>query len=482
LSKVATPEYDAVVVGSGPNGLATAVTLADRGFRVVVLEAEDDIGGGTRSRELIVPGVLHDVCSAVHPFAVGAKFFRAFDLEEFGLRWRWAPIDLVHPLDGGISAVLRRSLDETADALGPDGRRWRQVFGPLVVRFAALSEHSLGPLVRWPARPMSLMHLGIRAGLPATALAGLFRTEAAKALFLGCAAHMFRPLNGPGTAALGLMFVAAAHASGWPVAEGGSASITRAMAAKAQSLGVTIVTGTRVRSLSDLPAATVALFDIGPAAFAELAGARQDRRHARAYRRYRYGPGAYKVELAVRGGMPWSNPEARQAGTLHLAGSASEVVSGERQLHRGLAPDSPFMIVAQQYVADPGRSHGDIHPVYSYAHVPHGFKGDATEAIYRQFERFAPGFAARVVGQHVMTPTDFQNYNPNYVGGDVITGANTLRQLFLRPAVGDPYATGVPGMYLCSASTPPGAGAHGMCGYWAAHSALAYLARVGRAQ
>lgn len=468
-------DYDAVVVGSGPNGLAAAVTLARAGCRVVVLEASDEIGGGTRTRELTLPGLLHDVCSAIHPFAAASPFLRTLPLAEFGLRWRYAPIDMVHPLDDGTAGVLRRSLEDTALGLGVDGRRWRAVIGPLVPRFDAIAEHALGPLLRWPAHPLALAGLGLRAALPATVVARVFRTEQARAIFVGCAAHLYQSLSGIGTAALGFMFLAAAHSYGWPVAEGGSAAIARALAGLLRYLGGEIITGIEVQSLRDVPTAPVTLFDTTPSAFARIADGRQGVRRAAAYQRYRHAPAAFKVDFAVRGGIPWTVAEARRAGSVHVGGTAADIVRAETQMAAGIMPEKPFILVGQQYLADPQRSRDDVHPVWTYAHVPHGFTGDATATIRAQIEGLAPGLTKRIAATHVMTPADFQSYNPNYVGGDIVGGANSMRQLFIRPAVGNPYRTGVDGMFLCSASTPPGAGAHGMCGYHAARQALSYL-------
>ncbi|HMG45802.1 MAG TPA: NAD(P)/FAD-dependent oxidoreductase, partial [Acidimicrobiales bacterium] len=466
----------AVVVGSGPNGLTAAVVLAQAGLSVTVLEAAETIGGGTRSAELTVPGVLHDICSAVHPFGAASPVFRSLPLERHGLEWRWPEVDLVHPLDGGRAGVFLRSIDETAAGLGDDGPAWRQVFGRASAAFPDLADDILRPLVHVPRHPVGLVSFGLRALLPATWLARRFRTDEARALFAGIAAHVIHPLSRPATAAGGIMLTASGHHVGWPVAAGGSQAVTTALAGLLAELGGTVETGVRVTSLADLPPARLKLFDTSPSGLLAIAGDALPERTRRALRRWRYGPASFKLDLAVEGGVPWTAEAARRAGTVHVGGPIGEIAVAEAEVHRGRLPERPFVLVAQQYLADPARSAGDVHPVWAYAHVPRGYDSDVTEPILRQLERFAPGVRERIVGQHVMSPADFAGYNANYVGGDISTGANTLRQLVFRPRVAlDPYATGLPGVYLCSAATPPGAGVHGMCGYHAARSALRSL-------
>lgn len=468
----------AVVVGAGPNGLAAALTLARQGVQVTVLEAEDTIGGGTRSSELTIPGLIHDDCAAVHPIAVASPFFAGMDLGEHGLEWAWPQVDLAHPLDGGRAGVMMRSIDDTAAALGRDGDRWRRLFGPLADNFDDVAKEVLQPLLHLPRHPLSLARFGAAALLPAAVLGRVFRTEEAAALFAGNAAHGWHPLNRPTTSAFALMFAAISHRYGWPVAKGGSGRIADAMAALLNELGGKIETGRRVRSLAELPRADVVMLDLAPSAVAELAGDALPRRVARAYRRFRPAPAAFKVDLAVEGGLPWTNEHARAAGTVHVCGSAAEVAAAEAATVAGAMPERPFVLVAQQYLADPSRSVGEVHPVYAYAHVPYGYTGDATAAIVAQLERFAPGTRDRIVGQVSRGPADLMRHNANLIGGDIIGGANTVRQLALRPrATLNPYATGIPGTYLCSASTPPGAGVHGMCGHNAASAALRHLDR-----
>jgi phytoene dehydrogenase-like protein len=467
-----------VVVGGGPNGLAAATALARAGVDVTLLEAADEIGGGTRSSEAIVPGLLHDHCSAFHPMTVDSAFLRELGLDRYGLQWRWPEVDCAHPLDDGDAGVLYRSVDDTAAGLGADGGRWRLAFGRPSAGFDELAEDITRPLLRVPRHPLRLARFGIPTVLPGAAFARLFRTEQARALFGGVAAHAFRPLHYPLTSAIGLGIITAGHRHGWPVAAGGSHSISKALAQLLLDLGGKIETGVAVRGASQLPAADVTIFDLAPGAVAGILGDRLPPRVQRAYRRFRHGPGAFKVDFAVEGGVPWSNPDARRAGTVHVGGTLAEIASTEREIHAGRMPERPFVLVGQQYLADPQRSVGDVHPLWTYAHVPHGYTGDATEAIIRQIERFAPGFRDRIVGKMVRSTTDFENYNPNYVGGDIVTGAKDIRQLVFGPRFTlHPYSTGIPGMYLCSAATPPGPGAHGMCGAHAAAAALRHLDR-----
>jgi len=466
----------ATVVGAGPNGLAAAVALARAGLRVTVLEAADRIGGGTRSGEAILPGLLHDHCSAIHPMAVGSSFLNGLGLDRHGLRWAWPEIDCAHPLDGGTAGALHRSVTATASGLGPDGELWRRLFEGPSAAFGTFADDIMGPLLRLPRHPVQLARFGLPALAPAALLARAFRTKQARALWAGVAAHAFHPLERPLTASVGLGIVTAGHHYGWAVAVGGSRRITDALAALLIELGGTIETGVRVRSAARLPRADVTLWDVAPTALADILGDLLPPRIARAYRRYRYGPGAFKADFAVEGGVPWRAESARRAGTVHAGGTYAEIAATERDIHAGRMPERPFVLVGQQYLADPSRSAGDVHPVWSYAHVPNGYTGDATEAITAQIERFAPGFRDRIVGTAVRTTPGFAEYNPNHVGGDIMTGATSTARLVFgpRPTL-QPYDTGVPGHYLCSAATPPGAGAHGMCGAHAAARALRFL-------
>ncbi|MGV9564130.1 phytoene desaturase family protein [Streptomyces sp. NPDC003480] len=473
----------ATVVGSGPNGLAAAAVLARAGVDVTVLEGASEIGGGTRTVEAILPGLLHDHCSAVHPMAVGSPLLRDLRLDRYGLRWRLPEIDCVHPLDDGTAGVLYRSAAETAAHLGPDGWRWRALFEAPAERYEALSEDILGPLLRLPRHPLRLARFGAPTLLPALAVARMFRTRQARALWLGVAAHAFRPLDLPLSSAIGLGILTAGHRHGWAVAEGGSQAITGAMAALIRDLGGKIETGVWVRSASQVPPSDVVLWDVAPTVLAGILGDRLPPRVLRAYRRFRYGPAAHKVDFAVEGGVPWRAEAARRAGTVHLGGSPAEVAAAERAVHVGRLPQRPFVLVGQQYLADPTRSVGDVHPLWTYAHVPHGYDGDITESVVAQIERFAPGFRERIVGTATEPPSAFAAGNPNFVGGNILTGAKDVRQLLLGPrSTLAPYDTGLPGHFICSAATPPGPGAHGMCGANAAARALNHLyGRHGRA-
>jgi phytoene dehydrogenase-like protein len=464
----------AIGVARGPIGRGPAARLARAGLDVTVLEAADTIGGGTRSSEYLVPGLLHDHCSAAHPMAVASPLFKQLQLP--GLTWLGTEVECAHPLDDGTAGALHRSFDLTEQGLGADGRRWRQVFEPIASRFDDLFADISRPIVGVPRHPLTLARFGMRAVLPANVLARLWQAPPARALWTGVAAHAFWRLDRPLTSAIGLALGAGAHAHGWVVAEGGSQAIADALAADIVRHGGTIETGVHVRSAGQLPPHELLMLDVSPSVALDILGDRLPPRVASAYRRYRHGPGAFKVDFAVEGGVPWAAEVARRAGTVHLGGTAEEVAAAELGVHRGAMPERPFVLVGQQYLADPGRSVGNVHPVWTYAHVPAGYTGDATEAIVTQIERFAPGFRQRVVGTAVRSATDMAVYNPNYVGGDIIGGAASFVQTIFRPRVAvDPYATGIAGTYLCSASTPPGAGAHGMCGANAADRALAAL-------
>jgi phytoene dehydrogenase-like protein len=450
--------------------------LAKRGVEVTVIEAEDRIGGGTRSSELTVPGLLHDECAATHPMAVSAPATLELELERYGLEWAWPEVDLAHPLDDGRGATMLRSLEATAAGLGEAGARWRQIFGPPSRGYEPLTEDIYRPFVHVPRHPLRLLRFGLPAAAPATLLARALGTPEAAALFGGVAAHAFAPLNRPFSSSIGMALICAGHADGWPVAKGGTVAIADAFAAVIREHGGRIEAGRRVHSLDELPAADAVVLDLSPRGVLELAGDRLPPHSARAYRRYKHGPGAFKLDLAVEGGVPWAYEPARRAGAVHVCGSFEEVVLAEREVNRGRMPERPYVLVAQQYLADPPRSKGDLHPVWTYAHVPSGYRGDAADAILDQIERFAPGLRDRIVATSVRTPAEIEAANANFLGGDILTGANTPLQTLLRPRItADPYATGIPNVYICSAATPPGAGAHGINGYNAAEAVLRTL-------
>lgn len=466
----------ATVVGSGPNGLACAVALAQAGVEVTVLEAAETIGGGTRSAELTVPGVIHDVCSAGQPMAAASPFFRALGLERHGLEWCQPEVDLAHPFDDGSAATMVRSIEQTAAGLGEDGRAWRQLFESPAAHFDAINEDGLRPILHLPKHPLRLARFGIPAAAPATLLARRWKSPATRALFAGTSAHSFSPLTRPFSAAVGVALTTACHSVGWPVARGGSQSIADALASALREHGGRIETSTPVRSLAELGSPDAVVFDLAPAGVLEILGDRLPSGVARAFRRYKYGPAAFKVDLAVEGGVPWMAEACRRAGTVHLGGSIEEITAAERDTNRGRMPARPFVLVCQQYLADPQRSAGDIHPIWAYAHVPNGYNGDGAKAVIDQIERFAPGLRERIVATSTRSPAEFEADNPNYVGGDIVAGANTPLQFFFRPRLAlDPYSLGIPGHYICSAATPPGGGVHGMGGFNAAQSALRHL-------
>ncbi|MBM7367230.1 phytoene desaturase family protein [Gordonia hydrophobica] len=472
----------AVVVGGGPNGLAAALHLARSGVDVEILEAADEIGGGARSAELLEPGVVHDLCSAFHPMGVGSPFWADVDLASYGLTWKWPEIDCAHPLDSGEVGVLHQSIDTTVAGLGVDGARWRGLFGDLARNFDDLGHDLLRPIVNVPAHPIKLAAFGPRALLPVSVLAKVFRTPAARALYAGVAAHVYTDFDRPLTASLGLMIAASGHRYGWPVAEGGSGAITAAVGRAVAAHGGTITTGVPVTSRRQIPDADIVLLDLSPAQAVTLYGDLMPSRIRRSYERYRVGSAAFKVDFAVRGDIPWRNPECARAGTVHLGGTFEEIRRSEKLRARGVMSTNPFVLVGQQYLADPTRSTGGINPIWSYAHAPAGYRGDATDTVIRQIERFAPGFRDIIVGTRTTTVPQMANYNLNYAAGDIMGGGNDGLQLLLRPRTAvDPYFTGVDGVYLCSQSAPPGPGVHGLCGYHAAESALRRLRKSGGA-
>jgi phytoene dehydrogenase-like protein len=464
-----SPHYDAVVVGAGPNGLAAAITVARRGGSVLVIEAKERVGGGSRTHELTLPGFRHDLCSAIHPLGLGSPFFQQLPLDRFGLEWVHPEIPVTHPLDDGSAAALHRSLPATAAALGCDGRAWMRLMEPLVGEWKKLIPAFLSPL---PLAPnlLGLARFGVHALQPATWLANArFAGDRAKALFAGLAAHAIMPLETPATAAFGLVLGILAHGVGWPFPRGGASAIPEAMARYLQSLGGTIETGWPVESLDELPSARMVLLDITPRQFLKMAGERLPSSYRGKLERYRYGPGVFKIDYALSEPAPWTAPDCRRAGTVHLGGTLAEIAASERAAGTGKNPERPYVLVAQQSLYDPTRAPAGNQTLWAYCHVPHGSTFDMTERIEAQIERFAPGFRETILARRVHTPADLHRYNPNYIGGDINGGVQDLRQLWTRPVLRfPPYSTPLPGVYLCSSSTPPGGGVHGMCGYHAA--------------
>jgi len=465
---------DAVVVGSGPNGLAAAIALARGGCHVTVFEAEDTIGGGARTEELTLPGFMHDLCSAIHPMAASSPFFRTIDLARRGLTWIEPSIPLAHPLDDGTAVALHRSVELTADGLGADAGGYRRLVGPIAADWETLVDDVLGPVIHVPRHPFRLLRFGTLALLPARFLADrAFRGAPARALFAGLAAHSLRPLEAPLTAAFALTLGASAHAVGWPIARGGSGRIADALAAELRLLGGSIVVGRRIRGMDDLPAAQAYVFDVMPASLERIAGARLPAAYRRRMRGHRLGPGVFKVDHALSAPVPWRAPECALAGTVHIGGTLAEIAASEAAVGRGEHPARPFVIVAQQSLFDPSRAPAGRHTLWSYCHVPNGSTEDMTERIEAQIERFAPGFRDVVLARHVSTPRDIEERNANHPGGDISGGSNATLDLIFRPVARlDPYATPARDITLCSSATPPGAGVHGMCGYRAARSAL----------
>ena len=470
---------DAVVIGSGPNGLSAAVELARNGASVLVLEGSETIGGGTRTADLTLPDFHHDVCSSAHPLGILSPYFSTLPLAEYGLTWLQSAASVAHPLDDEPAVLLGPSLRATAEGLEQDATAYRRLLWPLLRHPDELLAEVLGP-ARVPRHPLLLARFGIPALLPATTLGRtLFRGERARALLAGCAAHTAIPLTRPVSAAAGLLFLLSAHVETWPVAQGGSAAITTALAGYLQSLGGWIETGRMVRSAGDLPEARVHLFDTSPAQVADIASSMLPGRYLDQLRRFRYGPGVFKIDWALDGPIPWRDPACLEASTVHLGGTLDEITASEAAVWRGEHRDRPYAIVVQPTLVDPSRAPAGKHTAWAYCHVPSGSSVDRTDVIERQMERFAPGFRDRVLGRHVMGTADLERYNPNNVGGAITGGVTDLGQLFTRPVVRvNPYTTPNPRLFICSASTPPGGGVHGMCGYHAARAALRRLPAV----
>ena len=467
-------QYDAVIVGSGPNGLAAAISLARAGCSVLVLEANPTIGGGARSAELTLPGFIHDVCSAVHPLAAGSPFFKELPLEEFGLEWIHPEIPLAHPLDDGTAACLHRDVDFTATNLGRDADAYRRLFSPLARNWDKLATEFLQPMLHLPRHPFPLARFGLGAVWPAAWLAKtFFKHEPARALFGGIAAHSFLPLEAPVSSAFGFVLGAAGHAVGWPIPRGGSQSIANALAGYLRKLGGEIEISRRIQNLEELPKSRATLFDTSVWEFLRIAGDRLPAGYRSRLENFRHAPGIFKIDYALSAPIPWRADECKRAGTIHLGGDLDEIAGSEREVAAGIIPKRPFVLVAQQSLFDQSRAPHGQHTLWAYCHVPFGCKIDMSERIEAQIERFAPGFRDCILARHKSNPVDLEKSNPNLAGGDISGGAANLWQLIARPILSPtPYRTPIPGFYLCSASTPPGGGVHGMCGYHAAQAAI----------
>jgi phytoene dehydrogenase-like protein len=467
-----TGRRDAVVVGAGPNGLSAAIALARAGRSVAVIEGAEEPGGGARTASLTLPGYRHDVCSAVHPLALASPFFRSLPLASHGLEWIHPPAAVAHPFDDGTAVLLERSIGATARRLGPDGAAWRAMTAPLVARWRALFAEVLGPL-HLPRNPLLLGGFGALALLPTAALTRLlFRGERARALFTGVAAHATLPLDRSPGAAFGLILVVAGHAVGWPIARGGSGQLTRALVEQLRAHGGEVETGRPVASMADLPSAEAVLLNLTAPQVLRLGGLDLPERYRRQLRAFKPGLGTFKVDWALDGPIPWRARECALAATVHL-GTSAEIAASRREEWAGRAPERPFVLLVQPSLFDSTRAPEGKQTAWAYCHVPLGSRVDMAERIEAQVERFAPGFRGRILARHAMGPADLERHNPNLVGGDINGGESTLGQLFFRPAVRvNPYVTPVRGVYLCSASTPPGGAVHGMCGFHAARTVL----------
>jgi len=471
--------YDAIVVGAGPNGLAAAITLARAGRSVVVFEAKDSVGGGARSMELTLPGFVHDVCSAIHPLGPGSPFFRTLPLAQYGLEWIQPSAALAHPLDDGTAAMLERSIEATGETLGRDAKAYRALMAPLAANWDIIADAFLGPLrPRSLRHPFALARFGLEAILPARTLANLrFKDERARAIFAGMSAHSMLPLRKAATAGFGLTLGVLGHVVGWPLPKGGSQKIADALAAYLRALGGEIVIGMEIKSLDALPAARAILFDVTPRQLLRIAGSRLSGGYARQLRGYRYGPGVFKIDFALDGPVPWKAAECLRAGTVHVGGALAEIVAAEAVVWKGQPSEKPFVLVAQQSLFDSTRAPEGKQTLWTYCHVPPGSTFDMTERVEAQIERFAPGFRDCILARHVTNPLEFERYNANYIGGDINGGVQDLWQFFTRPTMRPvPYSTPAKDIYICSSSTPPGGGVHGMCGYFAAQAALASTA------
>jgi phytoene dehydrogenase-like protein len=466
--------YDAVIIGSGPNGLSAAIHIARHGFSVLVLEASSTIGGGARSAELTLPGFIHDVCAAVLPLSLNSPFFASLPLNQYGVEWIHSPVSLTHPLDHGKTALVHRSIQNTALALGTDGPAYHNLFSRLSEDWELIKQDVLGPLPVPPRHPIASARFGMKALLSSTSLAKkLFRDQPAQAIFAGMAAHSIMPLEAPATSAFGLVTNLLAHTVGWPLVKGGTQNLSNALAAYLLSLGGEIITNYRAKQISELPHSRAVMFDTSPHAMLEIAGEDLPVGYQEQIRRYRYGPGVFKMDFALDAPIPWKNPDNCLSAAVHIGGSMEEIAFSERTIWNGEHAERPYIILAQPTLYDPTRAPTGKHTVWAYCHVPNGSTLDRSEVVENQIERFAPGFRERILAKHSYTAQQMEMYNANYVGGDINCGIQDLKQLFTRPVPRlSPYTTPAKNIFLCSSATPPGGGVHGMCGYFAAQSVL----------
>ena len=465
-------EFDAIVVGSGPNGLAAAITLRQEGLSVLLIEGKDVIGGGLSSAEYTLPGFVHDVCSAIHPLALGSPFFETLPLADHGLTYLQPELAAAHPFDGGTAAVLHRSVEETAKLLGADEQTYLDVFNPIVKDWPLIAADVLAPL-HFPKQPIAMAQFGLKALTSATYYAKRFKTKEAKGLWAGMAAHAIQPLTNLSTSAIALVLMTAGHLKGWPIPQGGSREIANALNSYFISLGGRIQTGQFVKSLDELPSAKAVLFDVTPKQLLQIAGHKFSSIYKWQMERFRYGMGVFKIDWALDGPIPFTAPEVRKAGTVHIGNTIEEIALSEKITWEGQHSEKPYVLLAQQSLFDDTRAPEGKHTAWAYCHVPNGSTKDMTAIIEDQVERFAPGFKDLILGRHTMNTLEVQAYNPNYIGGDINGGVLDLAQLFTRPALrSSPYRTSAKGLYICSSSTPPGGGVHGMCGYHAARRAL----------
>lgn len=469
--------YDAVIVGSGPNGLSAAILLAQAGCSVLMLEAHERIGGGVRSSYLTRPGFLHDDCASIFPLSLASPFFRTLPLQDFGLEWIYPEFQLAHPLDDGTAIVIERSLEATAARLAQDENAYRRMMEPLLEDWERFVEDLLGPIPLPPRAAMTFIQFGLGALRSANSLAkSTFSGQRARALFAGMSAHGILPLDTPSSGAYGIVLPLLAHAVGWPMPRGGAQTLSQALYKYLLSLGGEVSTSTRVESIDQLPSARAYLFDVSPRSLLRLYGDQFPGRYRRQLERYRYGPGVFKMDFALSAAVPWTAVECHSAGTLHLGGTLEEITTSERLVGKGQHPERPFTLVAQHSRFDDTRAPANQHTLWAYCHVPNGSTSDMTEPVIAQIERFAPGFRQVILDVHTRNAVQMEAYNPNYVGGDINVGMQDLWQLYARPAIRlEPYTTPLSNVFICSSATPPGGGVHGMCGYYAGRSVLRFL-------